>query len=86
MPRGYPKPAGPAYRDWRVATALSEARGTKRYGFGEYRAQNYDELVDHPVTLGEFALATFKAHRRAARHRDRGPYRVRSIWSVSQAI
>ncbi|NUY32546.1 M61 family metallopeptidase [Paraburkholderia sp. JPY303] len=56
------KPQGSAYRDWRVATALAEARGTKRYGFGEYRALNYDELVDHPVTLGEFALATFKAH------------------------
>ncbi|GLU34548.1 PDZ domain-containing protein [Trinickia caryophylli] len=56
------KPAGPAYRGWRVATALAEARGTKRYGFGEYEASNYDELVDHPVTLGEFALATFKAH------------------------
>ncbi|HEX7908134.1 MAG TPA: PDZ domain-containing protein [Paraburkholderia sp.] len=56
------KPDGAAYRNWRVATALPEARGTKRYGFGEYRAQNYDELIDHPVTLGEFALATFKAH------------------------
>jgi predicted metalloprotease with PDZ domain len=56
------KPTGPAYRNWRVATALPEARGTKRYGFGEYRAENYDELIDHPVTLGEFALATFKAH------------------------
>jgi predicted metalloprotease with PDZ domain len=56
------KPTGPAFREWRVATALAEARGTKRYGFGEYRAQNYDELVDHPVTLGAFELATFKAH------------------------
>ncbi len=56
------KPAGAPYRDWRVATALPEARGTKRYGFGEYRAQRYDELVDHPVTLGQFALATFEAH------------------------
>jgi predicted metalloprotease with PDZ domain len=56
------KPQGAAYRNWRVATALPEARGTKRYSFGEYRAQNYDELIDHPVTLGEFALATFKAH------------------------
>ena len=56
------KPAGPQFRDWRVATALTEVRGTKRYGFGEYTAQNYDELIDHPVTLGEFALATFKAH------------------------
>jgi predicted metalloprotease with PDZ domain len=56
------KPAGPQFRNWRVATALTEARGTRRYGFGEYTAQNYDELIDHPVTLGEFALATFKAH------------------------
>lgn len=56
------KPDGAAYRDWRVATALPEARGTKRYGFGAYQAQNYDELIDHPVTLGEFELATFKAH------------------------
>ncbi|HEV3106025.1 MAG TPA: PDZ domain-containing protein [Trinickia sp.] len=56
------KPAGEAYREWRVATALTEARGTKRYGFGEYRAESYDELIDHPVTMGEFALATFKAH------------------------
>ncbi|MCA8457864.1 PDZ domain-containing protein [Burkholderia multivorans] len=56
------KPAGDAFRAWRVATALPEARGTKRYGFGAYRAANYDELVDHPVTIGEFALATFDAH------------------------
>ncbi|KVE34639.1 M61 family metallopeptidase [Burkholderia sp. TSV86] len=56
------RPAGGAYRRWRVATSLTEARGTKRYGFGTYRADNYDELVDHPVTLGEFALTSFKAH------------------------
>ncbi|WP_114814087.1 M61 family metallopeptidase [Paraburkholderia kururiensis] len=56
------RPEGEAYRRWRVATALPEARGTKRYGFGEYRAADYDELIDHPVTLGEFALATFDAH------------------------
>ncbi|WP_321793460.1 PDZ domain-containing protein [Burkholderia pyrrocinia] len=56
------KPAGAAFRAWRVGTALPEARGTKRYGFGAYRAANYDELSDHPVTIGEFALATFDAH------------------------
>ncbi|KVU41090.1 peptidase M61 [Burkholderia ubonensis] len=56
------KPAGAAFRTWRVATALPEARGTKRYAFGAYRASNYDELIDHPVTIGEFALATFDAH------------------------
>ncbi|KUY96627.1 MULTISPECIES: M61 family metallopeptidase [unclassified Burkholderia] len=56
------KPAGPAFRAWRVGTSLPEARGTRRYGFGAYRASNYDELTDHPVTIGEFALATFDAH------------------------
>ena len=56
------RPQGHAYRHWRVATALAEARGTKRYGFGEYVAPGYDELVDHPVTLGEFTLASFNAH------------------------
>ncbi|WP_042272137.1 M61 family metallopeptidase [Paraburkholderia heleia] len=56
------RPDGHAYRHWRVGTALTEARGTKRYGFGEYTATNYDELIDHPVTFGEFTLASFKAH------------------------
>jgi len=56
------KPEGEAYQEWRVATALTEARGTRRYGFGQYRAANYDELIDHPVTLGHFALGQFKAH------------------------
>ena len=56
------RPDGHAYRHWRVGTALAEARGTKRYGFGEYTASGYDELIDHPVTLGEFTLASFKAH------------------------
>ncbi|MDR5758223.1 PDZ domain-containing protein [Caballeronia sp. LZ035] len=55
-------PEGGAYRNWRVGTALREARGTKRYGFGTYEADNYDELADHPVTLGEFALGSFTAH------------------------
>ncbi|MGZ3241308.1 MAG: M61 family metallopeptidase [Burkholderiaceae bacterium] len=46
---------------WRVATALPELKA-KRYGFGTYIAANYDELIDHPVEMGTFALATFKAH------------------------
>ncbi len=55
-------PTGDAYQHWRIATALAEVRGTKRHGFGRYHAQNYDELIDHPVMLGEFALTTFTAH------------------------
>ena len=32
-------------------------------------AANYDELIDHPVEMGEFTLATFKACGVAARRR-----------------
>ncbi|TFV94909.1 M61 family peptidase [Oxalobacteraceae bacterium OM1] len=55
------RPDGDAYRTWRVATALPELKA-KRYAFGTYVAANYDELIDHPVEMGTFALATFKAH------------------------
>jgi predicted metalloprotease with PDZ domain len=55
------RPADPAAKTWRVATALPEL-GAKRYGFGTYQAANYDELIDHPVEMGDFALASFKAH------------------------
>jgi len=51
-------PAGDAYADWRVATTLPEA-GARRHGFGRYRAEDYDELVDHPVEMGRFTLASF---------------------------
>jgi predicted metalloprotease with PDZ domain len=55
------KPADPACATWRVATALPELKA-KRYGFGTYLAADYDELIDHPVEIGDFALTTFKAH------------------------
>jgi predicted metalloprotease with PDZ domain len=55
------RPGDPAAGNWRVATALPEL-GAKRYGFGTYIAGDYDELVDHPVEMGDFALATFTAH------------------------
>ncbi len=46
---------------WRVATALPELQA-RRYGFGTYIAADYDELIDHPVEMGTFELASFKAH------------------------
>jgi len=55
------RPAGDAFKRWRVATALPELKA-KRYGFGTYIAADYDELIDHPVEQGNFALATFSAH------------------------
>jgi len=54
-------PEGADDAQWRVATAMRQTKG-RRYGFGRYAADNYDELIDHPVEMGTFALASFKAH------------------------
>jgi predicted metalloprotease with PDZ domain len=45
---------------WRVATTLPRA-GAPPYGFGAYRAASYDELIDHPVEMADFSLASFTA-------------------------
>jgi predicted metalloprotease with PDZ domain len=55
------RPRGGAYRRWRVATAMPSA-GAPAHGFGAYAVANYDELIDHPVEMGEFAFAAFRAH------------------------
>ncbi len=53
-------PQGAAYRDWQVATTLPRTGGAP-WGFGRFRAENYDELIDHPVEMGSFVLASFDA-------------------------
>jgi len=45
---------------WKVATAMT-ASSVDAQGFGEYRANGYDELVDHPVAMGRFTLGRFTA-------------------------
>lgn len=51
----------PANRDdWRVATTLSR-NGASEWGFGSYRAENYAELIDHPVEMGDFNVIEFEA-------------------------
>jgi predicted metalloprotease with PDZ domain len=54
-------PEGADDAQWRVVTAMRQTKG-RRYGFGRYAADNYDELIDHPVEMGTFALASFRAH------------------------
>ncbi len=53
-------PAGAAYARWRVATTLPRD-GAARWGFGTYRAADYEELCDHPVEIAEFAHVAFAA-------------------------
>lgn len=59
------RPAGRRYGDWRVATTLPPARGeigaARQWGFGVYRADDYDALVDHPVEMGDFTQVEFQA-------------------------
>jgi len=53
-------PKGQTYTDWRVATSLRAEKITEN-GFGLYQANDYDELIDHPVEIGTFTRASFEA-------------------------
>lgn len=52
-------PQEAVYGDWRVATGLSP-EGAELYGFGTYRAENYDALIDCPVEMADWTLASFE--------------------------
>ena len=71
------QPDDPRLIDWRVATTLSrlaQATVDKDVGidvamnaaigvgeFGDFVAENYDALVDHPIEFGRFEIARFEA-------------------------
>lgn len=46
--------------DWSVATSLS-LDGAELWGFGQYKADDYDDLIDHPVEIGHFDVLSFEA-------------------------
>ena len=46
---------------WSLATGLPPLRVDKA-GFGSYRAENYDALVDCPVEMGRFWSGSFQVH------------------------
>lgn len=55
-------PHGKAWRDWQLATTLTPRQDKcDAHGFGRYRADNYDALIDHPVEIGRFERVGFKA-------------------------
>ncbi|MGV6825438.1 MAG: M61 family metallopeptidase, partial [bacterium] len=53
------KPAAEEYRRWRLATSMTPAV-LDDHGFGEYRAEDYEDLIDHPVEMGEFSHHEFE--------------------------
>ena len=43
---------------WRVATSM-RPKTAERYGYGVYEARDYDELIDHPVEIGDLQIGEF---------------------------
>ena len=53
-------PDGKFAKGWRVATSMRR-KDAERYGFGTYEADDYAELIDHPVEAGQLAIGEFDA-------------------------
>ena len=51
-------PEEPVGKDWRVATSMRR-KDAERYGFGLYEADDYAELIDHPVEIGQLTIGEF---------------------------
>ncbi|MFT5220814.1 MAG: putative metalloprotease with PDZ domain [Gammaproteobacteria bacterium] len=54
------KPTTDFCDNWEVATSLPRKQA-QPYQFGLYQAADYDELIDHPVEMGEFLRIGFEA-------------------------
>ena len=50
----------PQAKSWRVATSMNRA-GAEPYGFGAYIANDYAELIDHPVEISTLLIGEFDA-------------------------
>lgn len=53
-----PCPVQTELSHWQVATTMPTAM-SEQHQFGDYWANNYAELIDHPVLLGEFDIVPF---------------------------
>jgi predicted metalloprotease with PDZ domain len=47
-------------KNWRVASGLPRAKQTNKYDFGEYIAEDYAQLIDCPVAIGDFDSFEFE--------------------------
>ena len=54
------KPTFDEAENWRVATGMDES-DVDASGFGSRQVENYDELIDHPVEIGDFKKLEFDA-------------------------
>jgi predicted metalloprotease with PDZ domain len=54
-------PADEAAAEWRVATSMRR-KDADPYGFGTFEADDYAELIDHPVEAGHLSIGEFEAN------------------------
>jgi len=54
-------PGEPPGQDWRVATSMRR-KNAEQYGFGLYEADDYAELIDHPVEIGHLLIGEFEVN------------------------
>jgi len=52
------EPADAFATDWRIATSMRR-KSAEHYGFGVYEADDYAELIDHPVEIGHLSVGEF---------------------------
>ncbi|MBB1269424.1 M61 family metallopeptidase [Shewanella sp. SR44-3] len=54
------KPQDATLQDWQLATSLKRTSGDE-FGFGDFCAENYQDLIDHPVEMGQLTIGQFDA-------------------------
>jgi predicted metalloprotease with PDZ domain len=54
-------PAGNAASEWRVATSMRR-KDALPYAFGTFEADDYAELIDHPVEAGHLSIGEFEVN------------------------
>lgn len=54
-------PEHPTCADWKLVTSLPRLGRAARHGFGRFCADNYAELIDHPVEMAQIDLVRFTA-------------------------
>jgi predicted metalloprotease with PDZ domain len=70
---------------WTVQTTLRAAKTDER-GFGFYLAKNYDDLLDHPVAMGDFQVVHWKSNGVAHRMAIQGCNHIVDVKRLSEDL
>ena len=70
---------------WTVQTTLRAAKTDER-GFGFYLAKNYDDLLDHPIAMGDFQVVHWKSNGVAHRMAIQGCNHIVDVKRLSEDL